>query len=156
MEKIEAKAVIDGEYWILRQNKIKIGQVTCEPAGYTVRIHGQPAGTYKDINELKDSDMFKFVEIRNEKEKPVSEVHGYPSDGVAYNPMWNLRYNLPLYTQTPDSKSWYAAGYYHVMTKGRQSIEFCPKLITLQRNTFKGPYKEAPTLLNSELFEEAK
>lgn len=153
MEKIEAKAVIDGEYWILRQNKIKVGQVTCEPTGYAVRIHGEPVGTFKDLTELKKSGI-KFTEIKAVDDEPVAVVHGFPADGIAYNPMWNIRYKLPLYTQSPDSKSWFAAGYYHVMTKGRQSIEFCPKLITLQRNTFKGPYKEAPTLLNSELFEE--
>lgn len=154
MEKIEAKAVIDGKYWILKQNKTKVGQVTHDPAGYKVRIHGKPAGTFKDLDELRTAGIAKFTDVPERNESLLTEVHGYPVNGFAYNPMWNLHYKLPLYTQTPDSKSWYAAGYYHVRCKGKHTIEYCPKLITLQRNDYEGPFKQKPSLLNSNLFEE--
>jgi hypothetical protein len=154
VDKIEAKTIIKGQYWILHQNKKKVGQVTQEPSGYQVRINGKHAVTFKDLESLQKVGLFNFVDFPKVEHVDTDVVHDYPADGIAYNPMWNIAYGLPLYTKTPDSKSWYAAGYYRITIKDKTSIEFCPKLITLQRNKYVGPFKEKPALLSDELFEE--
>jgi hypothetical protein len=68
--------------------------------------------------------------------------------------VWNVQYKLPLYTKTNDSKSWFAAGYYRVSISGTWIVQYCPKLITLQRNKFEGPYNEDPGINQfNEMFE---
>jgi hypothetical protein len=153
MSAFEAKTIIKDQYWILRKNKIKIGQVTQEESGLEVRINGKHARTFKTLSEMKKSGLFTFTEMPKPKAKKATDVHGYPVSGTAYNPLWNLQYRLPLYTKTADSKSWYAAGYY-IILKDKRTVEFCPKLITLQRNKFEGPFQTEPKLINDDIFSE--
>jgi hypothetical protein len=54
--------------------------------------------------------------------------------------VWNVAQQLPVYTKTSKSKSWFAAGWYNVK-KGRQwRTMLAPKLITLQRYPYQGPF----------------
>lgn len=154
MEKIEAKVIIKDQYWILHKNQIKVGQIRKAGQGLEVRINGQHATTFKDLSDMQQSGMFTFTEIKQEDDEPTDNVHGFPTDGLAHNSMWNLQYRLPLFTKSAESKSWYAAGWYYVQIKGKpRTVEFCPKLITLQRNQFEGPYVEEPRLFADGIFE---
>ena len=53
-----------------------------------------------------------------------------------------LKRKLPLYTKTENSQSFFCAGYYVVHWEdGSHSPSYCPKLITLSRYEFDGPFK---------------
>ena len=67
-------------------------------------------------------------------------VHGYPTREQAYNAIYDVKHQVPLWTREPRSKSWYAAGWYQVRQGRSWQVEFCPKLITLQRYAYRGPY----------------
>ena len=70
----------------------------------------------------------------------MDHVHGYPVSGCVYDPMWDVRQQLPVYTKTTKSKSWFAAGWYNVR-RGRQwRSVLAPKLILLQRYPYQGPF----------------
>lgn len=144
VEKIRAKSVIEDKYWILRKNHIKIGQVRKGKDGFEVKINGTITGTFDNLKDLKKSELFEFTELPKIKIEPSMNVYDYPTNEVAYNGVWNVAFGLPLYTQAEDSKSWFAAGFYKVSIKGTWIVQECPKLITLQRNTFKGPFKTNP------------
>ena len=84
----------------------------------------------------------------------TDSVHDYPTDCIAYNGVWNVKDSLPLYTQSEDSKSWFAAGYYKLNINGNWIVQYCPKLIALQRNEYTGPFKTDPGMnIFNELFE---
>ena len=55
--------------------------------------------------------------------------------------MFDIRRKLPLFTKSSDSKSLYCAGYYVIKFDKGWVKSFCPKLITLQRYEYKGPFK---------------
>jgi hypothetical protein len=55
--------------------------------------------------------------------------------------MYDVRRKIPLFTKSEKSKSVYCAGYYVVKFDKGWVKSFCPKLITLERNDFKGPFK---------------
>jgi hypothetical protein len=57
-----------------------------------------------------------------------------------YNPIWDVQHKLPLYTKNKKSRSWYAAGWYQVKQRRTWTIEQSPKLITLQRYQYQGPF----------------
>ena len=49
---------------------------------------------------------------------------------------------IELYTKTENSQSFFCAGYYVVHWEdGSNSPSYCPKLITLSRYEFDGPFK---------------
>lgn len=154
MKKLKAKPVVENEFWVLRQGNIKVGQITVNDNNVDVYVNGKKVETYNSIDEMKKSGMFEFIEIKMPNREPTHYVHDFPADCLAHNAIWNLEKGLPLYTQSPESKSWFAAGYYKLNINGTWVVQFCPKLITLQRNDYIGPFKEDPGLTNfKELFE---
>ena len=155
IQKIRAKSIVEDEFWILQKNNIKIGQIKAlSDNEIEVKIHGVTAEKFSTIDDVKKSGLFEFTELPKAKSEPTKDVQGYPSNGLAYNAVWNVRYGLPLYTQTEDSKSWFAAGYYKINISGTWIVKFCPKLITLQRNEYKGPFKSKPNTNHfNEMFE---
>jgi len=149
MEKIRAKTVVKDKYWILhnKHNK-KVGQVHTNGTSYKVRINGKNVGEFNNLAALKKSSLFEFMELPKIKTGPTMDVYGYPTTDKAYNGVWNVESGLPLYTETEDSKSWFAAGFYKLNIKGTWIVQNCPKLITLQRNEYEGPFKVTPGLNN--------
>jgi len=147
LQKIRAKSVVKDKFWILQQNNIKIGQVKAKSAtNIEVIIHGNTMSRFTSLADMKASGLFEFTELPKPKASISEDVHGFPADGLAYNAVWNVKYKLPLYTQTDDSKSWFAAGFYKVNIGGTWIVQYCPKLITLQRNEFDGPFNTNPSL----------
>jgi len=151
MTKIKIKPV-SKEFWLLHKDNKKIGQVIRSSAGYTVKINGKVVKEYTTIKTLKASDLFEFPKASNPAVH-INQVHGFDTDKSPFNPVWNLQFKLPLFTYTMDSKSWYAAGYYILTINNIETVEFCPKLITLERNKYKGPFKEKPELMFDKLIE---
>jgi hypothetical protein len=69
------------------------------------------------------------------------DVHGYLCSQHPYNPMFDVKNQLPVYTKTPKSKSQFCAGYYVICFEKGWRKAYCPKMITLQRYEYKGPIK---------------
>jgi hypothetical protein len=55
--------------------------------------------------------------------------------------MFDVRKNLPLFTKSEKSKSVYCAGYYIIKFEKGWVKSFCPKLITIERYPYEGPFK---------------
>lgn len=55
--------------------------------------------------------------------------------------MYNVLKHVPVFTKNDISTSLYCAGYYLLKNGDEWQIEFCPKMIVLDRNEFKGPFK---------------
>lgn len=146
IQKIRAKSVIKDKFWILQQNNKKVGSAKQTNKEIVIKIHGSPAGKFASLNDMKESGMFEFTELPKPPATISEDVHGYPTTEPAYNAVWNVKYKLPLYTQAADSKSWLAAGYYKISIGGTWIVQYCPKLIALQRNEYKGPFKLNPGL----------
>lgn len=53
----------------------------------------------------------------------------------------DYRYDLPLYTKIPDSKIYYAAGYYCINFEKGWKHARGPKLTTLEKYGYEGPFK---------------
>lgn len=136
-----AKPVIDKQFWILQENNRKVGNIEACAGGYQVKINNQVA-QFKTIRMAAQRANIEFEPaVKTVKPKTtVDQVHGYPVSGRVYNPMWDVTQQLPVYTKTAKSKSWFAAGWYRVR-KGRYwSTILSPKLIMLQRYTHAGPF----------------
>jgi hypothetical protein len=137
---IEAKAVVPNQFWILRKDNQKIGNIEAAPGGYLVNLNGTTTKikTLQTLIRQVDID-FKVAPVK--KECPVSnQVHGYPTTSRPYNAIFDVKHQLPLWTRDARSKSWYAAGWYKIQQHRNWQVIECPKLIVLERYAFKGPF----------------
>jgi hypothetical protein len=94
-----------------------------------------------DLTKQFGKDFF----LTNKKVKVTgtdsTDCHGFPTSVNPYNSMYDVRNKLPLFTKSNASKSLYCAGYYTIQFNKGWVKSFCPKLITLERNPYKGPFK---------------
>ena len=135
-----AKPVIDKQFWILQDGDQKVGNIEACAGGYQVKLHNQVA-QFKTIRMAAQRANIQFESTYQSRQKTsTGTVHGYPAAGRIYNPMWDVKMKLPIYTKTAKSKSWFAAGWY-LVKKGRNwTVTQDPKLIVLQRYAYQGPF----------------
>jgi hypothetical protein len=136
-----AKPVIDKQFWILQRDNEKVGNIEACAGGYQVKINNQIA-QFKTIKLAARTINIEFepaVKVSRPKKNPDT-VHGYPVSGRVYNPMWDVPQQLPVYTKTAKSKSWFAAGWYNVRKGRNWRTVLAPKLIVLQRYAYQGPF----------------
>jgi len=137
---IIAKPIIDKQFWILQDGNQKVGNIEACAGGYQVKINNQIA-QFKTIRMAAQRVNIQFESITQPKQKnPTGQVHGYPATGRIYNPMWDVKMKLPIYTKTAKSKSWFAAGWYRVKKGRNWTVTQDPKLIVLQRYNYQGPF----------------
>jgi hypothetical protein len=136
-----AKPVIDKQFWILQENDRKVGNVEACAGGYQVRLNNQ-VEQFKTIKMAAQRINIQFESaVKLSKPKvTMDQVHGYPVSGRVYNPMWDVTQQLPVYTKTAKSKSWFAAGWYRVRKGKTWRTVMCPKLIVIQRYPYQGPF----------------
>lgn len=134
-----AKPVIANQYWILKQDDQKIGNVQAVNGGYALTINNQ-VSTYKTMQMLRRQTNIEFVKPQHSTATPRDQVHGYPTGCRTHNAMWNVQLQLPLFTKTAKSKSWFAAGWYAVKQHRTWRVVLCPKLILLERYPYQGPF----------------
>ena len=137
-----AKPVLENKFWILEDNGQKVGTIRSNENGVTLTV-GNQNQTFKALSELKQKIKVDFTgkEV-TKKETKEYEVHGYACKTKPHNPIYDLKRKLPLYTKTSDSQSFFCAGYYVIHWEdGNHSPAYCPKLITLSRYTYDGPFK---------------
>jgi hypothetical protein len=140
---ILAKPVVPDQYWILRDQDHKIGNIEIDGGEYVVSINGCQS-RFKNLTSLANSIRVDFESVPAKIEQPLkNEVYGYPTMGPAYNAIFNVQYQLPLWTSEPNSRSWLTAGWYRVQQHRQWHIMQCPKLILLQRYKYQGPFYTA-------------
>jgi hypothetical protein len=135
---IIAKPVIPDRFWILKQDDHKVGQIEADDSGVVVKIQNRVAG-YKTIKMASREANIEFTRLPTASTS-INSVHGYEVAGQVYNPVWDVKHRLPLFTRDTKSKSWYAAGWYLVRQHRNWKAVQHPKLITLQRYPYQGPY----------------
>jgi hypothetical protein len=138
-----AKPVIDKQFWILQDGDQKVGNIEACADGYQVKIQNQTT-QFKTIRLAAQRINIHFESINKlntHKDKVANNlVHGYPTVGKIYNPVWDVKMKLPVYTKTAKSKSWFSAGWYRVKKGRAWAVIQDPKLIVLQRYAYTGPF----------------
>jgi hypothetical protein len=138
---IIAKPIVKDQFYILTQDDKKVGNIEATGDGFAVRINNKvmPFKTMAMIRKQVDIE-FPAVGNKPNKDPDGYQVQGYPSGSKVYNPIWNVQHKLPLFTKNNKSRSWYAAGWYQVKQRRTWAIVQSPKLITLERYPYQGPF----------------
>ena len=138
---IIAKPIVKDRFYILTQDNKKVGNIEATGDGFAVKINNQVI-PFKTMAMIRKQVGIEFPAVGNKPSRePASyQVQGYPSGSRVYNPIWNVQHKLPLFTKNNKSRSWYAAGWYQVKQRRTWSIVQSPKLITLERYPYQGPF----------------
>jgi hypothetical protein len=143
-----AKPVVKDQFWIVTDGTEKVGNVLAEGSGFSVKLNGNKTH-YKTTNAIKKQVKIEFEHI--DKKKPVAPLSSYPTPSKTYNNVLDLKKKIHIFTKTPKSKCYHAAGWY-VLNQNEPQVVFCPKYIFVQRYEFSGPYKteqDATSALNN-------
>jgi hypothetical protein len=149
--KLTAKSINDN-FWIVQIDGRKIGNITVEPTG--VAFHqGNQTRRFQSLKELSDRYPITWQQFPIGNQKSDNDVFGYPVKSQPFNPEFDIQRRLPLYTTETDSKSKRCAGYYLVnLHKKGWCRMFCPKMITLDRYSYYGPYMDRQSMLDRETY----
>lgn len=136
---ILAKPIVANRYWILKKDDEKIGEVEANDSGVTVKINNQ-VRRYNTIRMAGRDVNIEFQSAPRVRTRAINDVYGYAVSGRVYNPMWDVKHRLPLFTKDNKSKSWYAAGWYCIQQHRSWQVTRNPKLIILERYKYLGPF----------------
>jgi len=138
---IIAKPIVKDQFYILTKDNKKIGNIEATGDGFAVKINNQVM-PFKTMAMIRKQVDIEFPAVgNNPSREPASyQVQGYPSGSRVYNPIWDVQHKLPLFTKNNKSRSWFAAGWYQVKQRRTWSIVQSPKLITLERYPYQGPF----------------
>ena len=144
MTEIHAKPVIDGKFWIVEQDDQKVGVLKVTEQKKYIFSSKDNVTTFdnkKKLFEAFGTDFFLAKPKKKDVPEEPKEVQGYPTSSAPYNPMFDVKRHLPLFTKSNKSKSVYCAGYYIIKFDKGWVKSFCPKLITIERYQYEGPFK---------------
>ena len=145
-----AKPVLSDKFWIIESGGEKIGTIQAIDDGGFTLVKNQIRKKYLTIRALGDENHIVFDKrIKSKVPKNVDPIFNYPTSSRPYNVVWNVKHKFAAYTKTKSSKCLYCAGYFAIKLNGIWKVEFCPKLIMINRYRFIGPFKTSTEAENS-------
>lgn len=146
---LRAKTIMPNRFWIIensdgqRQGTISVFPDPIVPSSVKVTLNGLEK-IYIDINQ---ACWDLAININEEIAEPAVEtkeesVEGFPTKCAAFNPTWDIKRKIPVFTKTEKSRTLHAAGYYIISFDTGWVQSFCPKVSTLDSNEFKGPFRD--------------
>jgi hypothetical protein len=142
-DELHAKPIIENKFWIVEKDGEKFATLRKDEDNRFVMSSSLGTKIYSTKESLTKhfgKNFFIARIIKESDDNKSNEVHGFPAGSIPHNSMYDIRRKLPLFTKSSDSKSLYCAGYYIIKFDKGWVKSFCPKLITLQRYDFKGPF----------------
>jgi hypothetical protein len=144
MTELHAKPIIDNKFWIVEQNGSKVATLRKDEDNRFVMSNETGIKIYNTKESLTrqfGKDFFVVNIVKEADGAEPNEVHGFTTSTPPHNAMFDVQRKLPLFTKSSDSKSLYCAGYYVIRFDKGWVKSHCPKLITLQRYDYRGPFK---------------
>jgi hypothetical protein len=137
------KNVLEDQLWIIVDGGKKFGSIQTTEDGVLLVKNDMSKEKFPSFNVLTDKYNLVFDE-KNDKTMADDEtfnVHGFPCETRPYNAVYDLSKKLPIFTKREKSTSYYSAGYFIIKFAHGWVRSYCPKLITIQRYEFRGPFK---------------
>ena len=152
---IISKVLIPNKEWILEEHGSKIGSIAKLKKGYEFLKNGRRL-EFRNLKDITKEFGVNLAEPNNflnfEVEPLVNKIYEFPCSSAPFEAVYDVKKKLPLFAKSAKSKSQYCAGYYIIKFRKGWVKSFCPKLITLDRYPWNGPFKsesEMKSMLNT-------
>lgn len=137
---INAKEILKDKFWIVTSNGKNVGTIAYDNDHYIINQDGNYKVCKNKNSITKQLGNVTWTDLKI-KENTQYYVHDYPTNCEPFNSMLDVKNKLPLFTKSVKSKSVYCAGYYIIKFNKGWVKSFCPKLITIERYNYRGPFK---------------
>ena len=137
----KAKPILDNKLWLIETDGEKIGTLSVCDDRYMFSNSNTTCFFSNDRQLKKHFGDFAFDKVEHDIDPVDKSVHGFPTNCVPYQPVFDVKRKLPLFSKSNKSKSYYCAGYYIIRFDKGWVKSFCPKLITVERYETRGPFK---------------
>lgn len=143
MTNLIAKPIVKNKFWIVESKGEKIATIQANVDGSVNLVTGTIKKLFPTLKTLGKEYDIKFTRWAQPKELSISthRAFDFPTATVPHNVLWNTKLKSAVYTESEKSKSYYCAGYYLIKDGKRSVLEFCPKLIVVERYEHVGPFK---------------
>lgn len=152
--KIVSKVLVPNKEWIIETDNGKLGSIAKHKKGYLFLQKGKKI-SLKNVKDVKEQFGFNPFEslafVKSKQETTLESIYDYPCSSKPHAPIFNIKKRLPIFSKSAKSKSQYCAGYYIIKFRKGWVKSFCPKLITLERYPYHGPFRnetESKIMLN--------
>ena len=152
MDELIAKPVVKNKMWIVEAyTGAKVGNIMAVEEGGFVYVHDEERELFSTIKLLskKYNIVFAKAEKAKKEKLDVYDVYGFPTNSQPHNQVLDVQRYLPIYTKGSKSKSFFCAGYYIIKFSSTWVRAYCPKLITLNRYEYQGPFKTQERMIES-------
>jgi hypothetical protein len=139
---MKAKTILKDKFWILEEEGNNIGTLSWGDDRYMFSSKNKTL-FFENKKEIKNTFGLD-ISITEDTEHtidPNKEIYNFSTSVIPYNSMYDIKRKLPLFTKSNKSKSLYCAGYYIIRFEKGWVKSFCPKLITVERYEYRGPFK---------------
>lgn len=142
---LKAKTIVDNRFWVIENDAgERIGTIAQnkDKVSYRVGDSTEDFPSFSEMQKLKNVEVARRTRSESKRRTETTEnmVYGYPTGHTPHNDIWNVQMRLPLYTKTAKSSSYHCAGYYIIKFDKTWCKSYTPKLITLQRYPYQGPF----------------
>lgn len=143
---ITARTVLKDRFWVIEEESKKIGTLCWDNERYLFNNRSTTM-FFNDVDQLRSRVGLNINWSSDNRERLGTDsesdysVYGYPTSVQPFNILYDVKNSLPLFTKSNTSKSLYCAGYYLVKFNKGWVKGFCPKLITIERNESRGPFR---------------
>jgi hypothetical protein len=134
-----AKPLIPNKEWIIENDGRKLGTLSKEKSGYVFFSNGTKI-EFHNLKEVEQAMEIHIVPPASVKASKTKDVYGYETKTIPHNPLYDVQRKLPIYTKSLKSTSRHCAGHYVIKFPKGWVKSHCPKLITLERYQYKGPF----------------
>jgi hypothetical protein len=141
--KIKLKEILKDKFWIVEDSGENVGTISLNEDKNYMLSNASGVRFCKDVRSLKkqlNAEITWSTAVEDET-APEHEIYDFPTSCSPYNPMYDVKRRLALFTKSVKSKSLYCAGYFIIRFEKGWVKSFCPKLITIERYESKGPFK---------------
>jgi len=151
MNEVIAKPVVKNKFWIVESGGEKIATIQAIEEGGFVYVHDEQRELFPSIKMITKKYNVEFVKAERPKrqKQDTYDVYGFPTPNQPNNEVLDVQRYLPIYTKGAKSKSFFCAGYYIIKFSNNWVRAYCPKLITLNRYEYQGPFKTQERMLEA-------
>jgi hypothetical protein len=151
MSDIIAKPVVKNKFWIVEEGGEKIATIQAIEEGGFAYVHDEQRELFPSIKMISKKYNIEFVKAEKPKKEKLDiyDVYGFPTNTQPNNEVLDVQRYLPIYTKGAKSKSFFCAGYYIIKFSSTWVRAYCPKLITLNRYEYQGPFKTQERMIEA-------
>ncbi len=137
-----AKPIVKNHRWVITDGTKKVGNIEAnsDATSYSVQI-GDSVNYFSTTKSIENGIQLVFEKPQKPKKLTDIPFAKWPTDTHTYNDFYDVKRKIHVYTKTPASKCYYAAGYFSIELNGVWTTLLSPKFIFVQRYKYHGPFK---------------